>query len=81
LAKAKKQAEAAKSTISDWLEKQRKVTVATLPVGEMVMLEGVCLIEISKQSKFDEKTFMSLHVELHASFKKDFPVVKYKPTA
>ncbi len=76
---AKKDTEAAKAAISDWLKTERKLDLSTLPIGEMVQIEGVALVEITSMNKFDEKSFLLANPETHARFKKDFTVTKYKP--
>lgn len=79
LSKAKKESDSAKATIGAWLEKERDLKIETLPIGEFVIIENVCFIEIGKQNKFDEKAFLASNAELHAQFKKDFSVVRFKP--
>lgn len=79
LAIAKKQSETAKEAICTWLKEARAIEIETLPIGEMIILEGVCVIERSSQNRFDEKGFMLAEPEAHARWKKDLPVNRYKP--
>lgn len=79
LGEAKKQSEAAKKTLTDWLKDNRKLDIESLSIGEFVSVEDVVLIEIGKQNKFDEKAFMSAEPAIHARFKKDFPIHRFKP--
>jgi len=76
---AKKDTEAAKAAISDWLKTERNLDLTTLPIGEMVQIDGVALVEITSMNKFDEKSFLLSDPTTHAKFKKDFTVTKYKP--
>lgn len=75
---AKKNSESAKAAISEWLKANRQLDIETLKIGEMVMVESVCLIEIGSQNKFDEKAFLLAEPELHQKFKKDFSFTKFK---
>lgn len=75
---AKKDSDAAKSEISDWLKAERQIEIETLPIGEFVHVENVCMIERGKQNKFDEKGFLIAEPKLHADWKKDLPITKYK---
>lgn len=76
---AKRESEAAKKHLSDWLREKRDLDIAVLPIGEFVSLEGVALIEIGKQNRFDEDAFVLAQPETYEQFKKDFPVRKFKP--
>lgn len=76
---AKKMAEAGKAALADWLKAERDTDIETLPIGDLVSIDGVCLIEISKMNKFDEAAFSLADPEKHAEFKKDLPVKKFKP--
>jgi hypothetical protein len=78
LASAKKSVEAAKEQIAGWLKTNREIDIELLPIGEFVNVDGVCLIERGKQNKFDEKGFLIAQPALHAEFKKDFAMTKYK---
>ncbi len=81
VAAANNKAEACKDYISRWLSINRKINVADLPVGEIVIIEGVCMIEIASQNKFDAKEFLLAHPALHEEFKREFPMRKYKVLA
>ena len=50
-----------------------------LAIGDLVHVEGALMIEVSKMCKFDEKDFLLKHPAMHAEFKRDRPVTKYKP--
>jgi len=76
---AKKEVESCKAKLTDWLATQRKIVLDALPIGEMVMIEGVVLIEIGKMSKFDEKAFLLANPAEHQAFKRDMKVTKFKP--
>ena len=78
-ADGKKQTEAGKLALCDWLANERNCLLASLAVGEIVNIEGAALVEIGKQSRFDVGAFQLKHPELFAEFTKDFPVIKYKP--
>lgn len=78
LANATKQVEAAKSAIASILKDNREIDIETLNIGEMVLIDGVMLIECSKQNKFDSKSFMLAEPAKFAEFKRDFPTRKYK---
>ena len=79
MASAEKSAKAAKFRIAEWLKKERSIELETLPIGEIVNVDLVCLIERGKMNKFDEKSFSLAHAVLHAEFKKDLPVTRWKP--
>jgi hypothetical protein len=74
-----KQVEASKKAISEWLKQKRGLELETLPIGELVQIEGVVLIEISKQNKFDEARFMLADPKTYEAYKGDRPVKKFKP--
>ena len=78
-ASGKKQTDAGKVNIGEWLKVERKLDVASLAIGDMVQIEGICLVEYGKQSRFDLASFQLKHPELFAEFTKDFPTMKYKP--
>jgi hypothetical protein len=78
ISQAGKTIDAAKADIAQWLKANRDIDLETLPIGEMVNVEGVCLIERAKQNKFDEGAFFLKHADLHTQFKKDFPITKFK---
>ena len=79
LSSAKKQADAAKTTIAAWLLENRQINVDTLPIGEIVNIDGVALIEIGKQNRFDQKAFALAQPTLTLEFTREFPTVKVKP--
>jgi hypothetical protein len=79
LGEAKKNAEAAKEQLGKWLKAERELDLATLGIGEMILIEDVVLIEIGKQARFDEKAFLLAEPAKHAEFKKDLPILRYKP--
>jgi hypothetical protein len=81
LAEAGKTAEASKTIIRSRLKELRGVDVGTLPIGEIVSVEGLLLVEIGKQNRFDEKQFALDKPALHGEYKKDMPCVKFKPLA
>jgi hypothetical protein len=76
---AEKVRDAAKQEISQWLKKERQIDTGALEVGDVVNVEGVCLVERVSMNKFDEKGFLLAHAALHAEFKKDFAFTKIKP--
>lgn len=80
IAAAEKTRESSKAEIAQWLKENRQLELDTLPIGEFVNIEGVCLIERGKMNKFDEKAFIFAHAELHSQFKKDVAVTRFKPT-
>lgn len=79
LAQAKKQVDAGKAMIADWLETERNCQLASLPIGEMINVDGVCLIEIGKQNRLDQATLQAEVPEIFTKYQREFPVVKYKP--
>jgi hypothetical protein len=79
LAAAKKLVDTGKAAIADWLQRERDVNLDTLPIGELIAIDGICLIEIGKMNKFDEPAFQLAHPGQHAEFKRDFSVKKFKP--
>ena len=79
LAEAEKNVKAAKEKICEWLKSKRGVDVGGLAIGDLVHVEGALMIEVSKMCKFDEKDFLLKHPAMHAEFKRDRPVTKYKP--
>ena len=76
---AKKLGESGKQAIADWLRTERDTDIEVLPIGELVNIEGICLIEIGSMNKFDEASFQLADPEQHAKFKRDIPVKKFKP--
>lgn len=79
LAKAKKDADAAKETITKWLDENRAINVDRLPVGEFVNVEGIVMIEVGKARRFDEAGFAMAHPELKEEWTKDQRRVQFKP--
>jgi hypothetical protein len=78
-AKNEKSVEAAKKSIAEWLKTARSVDLATLPVGEIIIIEDAVMIEIASMSKLDAAALLLAEPELHAKFKKDMAVKKFKP--
>jgi hypothetical protein len=78
LSRATQSAKAAKQLIRQRLIDLRDVDIGALEIGELVQVERLLLIEIAKQSRFDEARFQLDQAELYQSYKKDFPVIKYK---
>lgn len=76
---AKKKSEASKEMLARWLKEHRGIELETLAIGEMVQIDGVLLIEISKQNKFDEAAFSLDHPQLHADYHRDKSIKKFKP--
>jgi hypothetical protein len=79
LAAANKDVDNAKSILRRWLNTSREIDVDTLQIGEIVNIEGVCLIERGKQNKFDEARFAVDSPAVYGAFRRDFPMTKFKP--
>jgi hypothetical protein len=79
MAEAKKAVEASKEMLSKCLLEERGVILDELPIKEMVHIEGVVMIEIGSQNKFDQSSFMIAEPELFAKWKRDIPVIRFKP--
>jgi hypothetical protein len=79
LAEGKKQSDAGKAMIETWLADNRQCTLASLPIGELVNIESVCLVEIGKQNRFNEKRFAVEHPETFAAYREEMRLTKYKP--
>jgi len=79
LASANKTAKGAKATISQKLKELRDVDIGALPIGELVSIDKLLLIEIGKQHRFDERQYSLDRPDEFEAYQKDFPVVKYKP--
>jgi hypothetical protein len=77
LADATKQVETAKKAIAEILKDYRGIEVETLPIGEMVMIEGVLLLKINSQNKFDSKQFALDNPVEFAKYKKDFATKRF----
>jgi len=78
IAQAEKTREAAKADISQWLKENREINLEALEIGEIVNVEGICLIERASMDKFDEKSFLLAHADLHAQFKRPLVFSKFK---
>jgi hypothetical protein len=79
LAVARKVVEVAKENFTRWLAENRDVDVRTLPAGEMICIEGVLLVEVRSQNRFDEAGFAAAQPELYAAHKRLVPTVMFKP--
>jgi len=79
MSSATKAVKDAKTIIRQKLIELRDVDVNALEMGEIVSIDKLLLIEIGKQSRFNEAQFGLDQAELYEQYKKDFPVVKYKP--
>lgn len=78
LAEAKKRADNAKAVIESRLAELRGIKLDSLSIGELVSVEGVLLLEIGKQTRFDEASFQVTHAELYQNFRKEFATKKFK---
>jgi hypothetical protein len=79
LAEGKKQSDAGKAMIEGWLKDARQCDLATLAIGEIVNIESVCLVEIGKQTRFNEKRFAVEQPETFASYREEMAIRKFKP--
>ena len=79
LTEGKKQSDAGKAMIEQWLKDNRQCDVASLAIGELVNIETVCLIEIGKQNRLDQKAMQLELPEVFAKYQKQFPTIKFKP--
>lgn len=79
LAEGKKSVDGAKKIIAHRLKELRDIDLAALPIGEIVSVDKLLLIEIDKQNRFDEARFRLAEPAVYETFKKEFPMVKYKP--
>ncbi len=77
-AQSKKEIETAKAIIAQRLQALRQVNISQLPIGDMISIEGILLIEIGKQNRFDVDKFQVDNGALYAKYKKDFATVKIK---
>lgn len=77
-AAANKKAEACKEYVTRWLKENRNISLENLKIGDIVHVEGICMIEISKQNKFDQNEFMLAQPGLFEEYKRDFAVRKWK---
>jgi hypothetical protein len=78
MARATKAADAAKDHLVKWLKDNRGVDVPSLPIGELIQIEGVVLVEIAKMNKLDESALLLAEPAIHARWKRDLPVRKFK---
>lgn len=78
---SEKVAKASKEFLAGWLQKNRNLDLEKLQIGELVHIEGIVLIEIGKQNKFDTEAFSSVQPQTFEKFKRDFPTKKFKPLA
>lgn len=76
---AKKDSESAKAEIANWLKAERKIELETLEVGTLVSIDKVCLIERAGQKRLDEKKLLFEEPMIHARFKFELPITKFKP--
>jgi len=79
LSEANKKASNAKKIIEQKLLKERGLNVRAEPIGEIISIDKMLLIEIGKQNRLDEEQLELDHAELYQSYKRDFPTVKFKP--
>ena len=79
MASGKKQSDAGKAMIAQWLKDNRQCDIANLPISEIVSIESVCLVEIGKQTRLDQKGMAVESPELFAKYQREFPTVKFKP--
>lgn len=79
LAQGKKLAEAGKATIEAWLKDNRGVELASEPIGEIINIDGIVIVEIGKQTRFNEKRFAVEKPELHAEYREEMAIKKFKP--
>lgn len=79
LAATAKEIEAAKKFLADWLRENRGVDVDQMEVGDAVAIDGVIQIEIDAQNKLDQAGLLAAEPELHAKFKREFAVRRFKP--
>lgn len=79
LSEGKKQSDAGKAMIEQWLKDNRQCDISSLPIGELVNIETVCLIEVGKQNRLDQKAMQLEAPELFAKYQREFATVKFKP--
>ncbi len=75
-----KEIETCKALLKDKLKHHRNVTVEALNIGDILKVNDCLLLEIGSMNKFDEKAFSLKHPDIHAKFKRDIRVTKFKPT-
>jgi len=78
-AQSKKEIETAKAIISQRILALRQVDISKLPIGDVISIDGIALIEIGKQNRFDSDSFQIANPALYEKYKKDFPTIKIKP--
>jgi hypothetical protein len=78
-ADAAKCQQAAKDMIRRRLWELRELQLETLPIGEKVYVDKLLLIEIAKQTRFDQQQFRLDRPDEFDAYMKDFPIVKFKP--
>lgn len=79
LAAAGREVDASKKYLSDWLRENRGVDVDQMTVGDAVAIDGVIQIDIDAQNKLDQAGLLAAEPELHAKYKRPFPVKRFKP--
>jgi len=79
MAKAKKEIEAGKETLARWLKNERGIDINSLPIGSMVNIEGICLVEVGSQTRFDQKRFAVINPITFAKFNCVNATLKFKP--
>jgi hypothetical protein len=79
LAAAQKDVDNAKLIIRHWLVVHRNIYIDTLPTGDIIQIEGVCIVQRDRQHKFDEAAFSIAHPDIYTTWKRDFPVNRFKP--
>lgn len=77
-AEAEKKVDAGKEILCRWLKEKREIDINTLSIGEMVLIENVCLVEIGSMMKFDEKGFLAAQPTLYAQYKRALKTKKFK---
>lgn len=75
---AKRESEAAKKVITDWLRDKRQLDLAQEQIGEVICIEDVMLIEVTKQNRLDKDTLMIKEPETYGRFLRDFPMLKFR---
>lgn len=76
---AKKLVDAGKETIIQWLKDCRNVNLDTCKIGEMFLIDNICLVEIGKQNKLNQDKLTVDQPELVARYKEDIACKKFKP--
>jgi hypothetical protein len=78
-ADAAKRQQAAKDMIKRRLLELRDVSLEGLPIGEKIYVDKLLLIEIAKQTRFDQQQFRLDRPDEFDAYLKDFSMVKFKP--